>query len=207
MSEPQKMQRLSVEEYLTLEENDDYKHEYVNGSIFAMTGASRKHATISLNIASFLRNSLRGSGCDVFISDMKVYAKAANSFYYPDVVIECNNALKHDQYSDSPTIIFEVLSKSTVTTDRREKLVAYQKIDSLQSYVLVHQSRKLVFHFERAGEEWVMQEISGIGELILKCSPDGKPTVRIETDVIYDNVQVDDGPDLQVLEEAEALVW
>lgn len=207
MPELQKFPKLTVDEYLAFEENDEYKHEYVNGCIFAMTGASRKHATISLNIASTLRSSLGGSGCDVFISDMKVYARAANSFYYPDVVIECKNALKHDQYSDSPTVIFEVLSKSTATTDCREKLVAYQKIDSLQSYVIVNQSRKRVVHYLRAGEEWLMQEFNGYGELILKCSDKDKPSVKLTLDEIYENVKVDDGPDLLVLEEAEALVW
>lgn len=207
MPELQKFPKLTVDEYLAFEENDECKHEYVNGCIFAMAGASRKHVTISLNIASTLRTSLRGSGCAVFISDMKVYAKAANSFYYPDVVIECKNALKHDQYSDSPTVIFEVLSKSTDTTDCREKLVAYQKIDSLQSYVIVNQSRKRVVHYLRAGEEWLMQELDGYGELLLKCNDKDKAAVKLTLDEIYENVKVDDGPDLLVLEEAEALVW
>jgi Uma2 family endonuclease len=162
--------------------------------------------SIAVNIVASLRNSLKGSGCDVFVSDMKVHAVAANSFYYPDVVVECKNAEKHELYSDAPSVIFEVLSKSTATTDRREKLVAYQMIDSLQNYVIVHQSRRRIEHHQRVGEDWQMQEIRS-GELFFKCGSDAKPTIRLTLDEIYEGVQVDDAPDLQVHEDVEVYAW
>jgi Uma2 family endonuclease len=97
--QPQKKQKLSVEEYLALEKDAESKHEYVNGTTFAMTGVSRSHAAISLNIAVALRNLLKGSGCNVFVSDFKVHAVAANSFYYPDVVVECGHSAQSEFFT------------------------------------------------------------------------------------------------------------
>ncbi len=135
MAGPAKISKLTVEEYLASEELASVRHEYVSGRTFAMTGGSKRHNTISLNIAATMRNLLKGSGCKVFIADVKVRANAANSFYYPDVMVVCGTAGNDEFYTESPTLIFEVLSKSTAGVDRREKLVAYQQIPSLQSYL------------------------------------------------------------------------
>lgn len=81
---------LSPEEYLTQEEKALTKHEYLNGEVYEMDGASSAHVTISLNVASLLKAHLKGSNCRVFISDMKVRIDRLNVFYYPDVIVTCN---------------------------------------------------------------------------------------------------------------------
>jgi Uma2 family endonuclease len=133
----------SVAEYLEAESKSEVRHEYLGGQIFAMAGGSKAHNLITLNIASWLRSQLRGGACQVFMSDMKVKLRAANQsktiFYYPDVVVSCS-AEEQDSYAvNYPCVIFEVLSPGTELSDRREKLVNYQTIDSLQEYILVSQ--------------------------------------------------------------------
>ena len=136
---------LTVEEYLKAEESSEIRHEYLDGQIFAMSGASREHNLIAGNIFARLRTHLRGSSCRTFISDMKVKIQIDNQkadlFYYPDVVVTCNSTDKQRFFLTSPSLIIEVLSPSTETTDRREKLLNYQKLDSLREYVLVSQDK------------------------------------------------------------------
>ncbi len=207
MTGPQKISKLTVEEYLASEELASVRHEYVNGRIFAMTGGSKRHNTIALNIAATLRNHLKGSGCKVFISDVKVRAKAANSFYYPDVMVVCGSIGNDDFYTEAPTAIFEVLSKSTANVDRREKLVAYQQIPSLQSYLIVHQSRKRVECYQRVGEDWTLHELAEKEEISLELNCTAKPFVGLSMDEIYADLEYDEGPDLRVREDAETYAW
>lgn len=133
----------SVAEYLEAESRSEVRHEYLGGQIFAMAGGSKAHNLITLNIASWLRSQLRGGACQVFMSDMKVKLRAANQsktiFYYPDVVVSCSTEDQDSYAVNYPCVIFEVLSPGTELSDRREKLVNYQTIDSLQEYVLVSQ--------------------------------------------------------------------
>ena len=133
----------TVEEYLQLEQTSEIRHEYLGGQIFAMSGGSKQHNTITLNIASRVRSHLRGGSCSVFVTDIKVRIELASQnksiFYYPDVIVSCD---PHDQDRFSlnyPCLIIEVLSPSTETTDKREKLVNYPTLESLQEYVLVSQ--------------------------------------------------------------------
>lgn len=207
MTGPQKISTLSVDEYLLFEENAQVRHEYVNGRIFAMTGGTSAHNIISLNIASTLRNHLKGSGCTVYMSDMKVRAEAANSFYYPDVMVVCGSVGKNSVHTEAPTVIFEVLSKSTAAVDRREKLVAYQMIPSLQSYVIVHQSRKRVEHYRRVDKDWTLQHLVSNEELSLQCNESEKLPLTVSMDDIYADLEFDEGPDLQVREDAEVYAW
>lgn len=207
MTGPQKISKLSVDEYLAAEEIASVRHEYVNGRIFAMTGGTKQHNLISLNIAATLRGLLKGSDCKVFMADVKVRANAANSFYYPDVMVVCAGIDEDDFYTETPTAIFEVLSKSTAAVDRREKLVAYQMIPSLQSYVIVHQSGKRVEHYRRVDEDWTLQQLIGDEELSLQCSANANLPLTLSMDDIYADLEFDEGPDLQVREDTEAYAW
>lgn len=137
----------TVEEYLELEKTSEIRHEYICGQVFAMSGGSKEHNTITLNIASRLRSHLRGDSCSVFMADIKVNIQLANQnlqntksiYYYPDVVVSCD-ADDNDRFSlDYPCLIIEVLSPSTEITDRREKFAHYRSLESLQEYVLVSQ--------------------------------------------------------------------
>ncbi len=120
---------ISPEEYLELEEKSPIKHEYIDGEIYAMAGASDRHITIAGNLYILLRNHLKGSGCGVYISDMKLQIKKLNRFYYPDVMVTCNQDDKFTaNYKRFPSIIIEILSPSTEGFDRGDKFSDYQQI-------------------------------------------------------------------------------
>ncbi len=162
----------SVAEYLEAECKSEIRHEYLSGQVFAMAGGSKAHNIITLNIASRLRSLLRGNSCDVFMSDMKVKLKAANQnktiFYYPDVLITCHPEDRDRYFVNYPCVIFEVLSPSTEVSDRREKLVNYQTIGSLQEYVLVSQDKiKLEVYRQDLQGGWTMEVLGSEDTLVL----------------------------------------
>jgi Uma2 family endonuclease len=162
----------SVAEYLEAESKSEVRHEYLGGQVFARAGGSKAHNIITLNIASRLRSLLRGNACDVFMSDMKVRLKAANQnktiFYYPDVLITCNPEDRDKYFVNYPCVIFEVLSPSTEASDRREKLVNYQTIASLQEYILVSQDKiKLEVYRQDLQGDWTMEVLGSKDTLVL----------------------------------------
>ncbi len=132
-----KLAWLSEADYLKGELRSDTKHEYVDGQVYAMAGASRNHERIAGNVFGEIRNWLRNSPCEPFASDMKV--KAGGNFFYPDVMVVCEEQQPHEYYTDSPVMIVEVLSKATRRMDETTKRVAYFNIPSLQEYVLIEQ--------------------------------------------------------------------
>ncbi len=162
----------TVEEYLELEKTSEVRHEYLGGQIFAMSGGSKEHNTISLNIASRLRSDLRGGSCSVFMADMKVNIRVINQnkniYYYPDVVVSCDSDDK-DRYSlNYPCLIIEVLSPSTEITDKREKFVNYRDLESLQEYVLISQNEiKIEVYRQDNQGNWLMQTLGKDNELHL----------------------------------------
>ena len=150
---------LSVAEYLQMERISLVKHEYINGAVYAMAGANDAHVTIALNMAALLRNHIRGSGCRVYITDMKVRLETPNCFYYPDIMVTCNS---HDRenstYKCFPKLIVEVLSASTEAFDRGDKFADYQTLTSLEEYVLVNTRHQRVECFRRYGDGmWILQ--------------------------------------------------
>lgn len=133
---------LTVEEYLELEETATVKHEYVAGTIHAMVGATKRHNRIALNIATRLIGAARGGSCRVYAMDVKV--RAENVFYYPDAMVACDPENDDPLVEEAPCLIVEVASPSTQSTDRREKLLNYRKIPSLQAYLIVDQDRRWI---------------------------------------------------------------
>ncbi len=152
MTEHARLYPTSVEEYLQGELVSEVRHEYVAGQVFAMVGGTRGHNLVALNIAAFLHAHLKGGPCFAYMSDMKVRIEAADAFYYPDVVVSCESLAMSDVFLREPVLIFEVLSPSTETTDRREKCLNYQKLPSLQEYVLVSPEEVRVEVYRRRGE-------------------------------------------------------
>ena len=150
---------LTPEEYLQMEEQSPVKHEYINGQIYAMAGASDPHVTIALNLATLLRSHVRGSGCRVYISDMKASIESLNRFYYADVMVTCDpRDQETSAYKRFPTLIVEVLSNSTEAFDRGDKFVDYQELESLREYVLINTKRQRVECFRRNEQGlWVLQ--------------------------------------------------
>ncbi len=147
---------LTVEEYLGGEESSQIRHEYLVGYVYAMTGASDEHNTIAGNVFTRIRTHLRGGPCRAFISDMKVWVESMNRFYYPDVLVTCDAQDSDRYYKTHPSLIIEVSSPNTAQTDRREKWLAYQTLDSLREYVLIAQDKMSVVCFRRdeAGRWW-----------------------------------------------------
>jgi len=148
---------ISEGEYLDGEIISDIKHEYINGEVFAMAGAREKHNLISGNCFFELSNKLRQkqSPCKTFTSDMKVRVSGANAnYFYPDVMVVCDNDVKDDEYyKNSPLIIVEVLSKSTRRNDKSIKMFNYFNIHSLEEYVLIEQDLCEVQVFRKT-EHW-----------------------------------------------------
>jgi len=144
---------LSPEEYLENEKSSPIKHEYIQGQIYAMVGASDTHVTITANLVTLLRNHIRGSGCRVYLADMKARIESLDTFYYPDVMVTCDQRdTKFEYFKRYPSLIIEVISPSTEALDRGDKFIDYQELETLQEYVLISQNRRRVDCFRRNPE-------------------------------------------------------
>lgn len=154
--------RVTPEEYLALERAASYKSEYVDGELFAMSGASRRHNLISLNIGAELRAQLRDRPCEVYTSDMRVKVRLSGLYTYPDVVVVCEEPAFEDTVGDTllnPTLLVEVLSRSTADYDRGSKFEHYRTLASLREYLLVAQEKPHVVHYVRQSDlTWLLAE-------------------------------------------------
>ena len=160
---------LNVADYLEGELRSQVRHEYVAGRVFAMAGASEAHNLIAGNLYTALRTHLRGGGCRTFMSDMNVRVEKMQAFYYPDVLVTCDPEDTEQYYKSQPCLIIEALSPATETIDRREKLLAYQSLDSLKEYVLVTQDRMQVEVYRRDGVGgWWVDTYTGGEEIHLE---------------------------------------
>lgn len=164
MASPQQQQRLyTPEEYLALERETDEKNEYYAGHIYAMSGATRSHNRIADNVYAALHAQLRGRPCEAFGANVKVRIPATGLYTYPDASALCGDPRFDDDDSTAillnPNVLVEVLSKSTEAYDRGEKFSHYQKIQSLQEYVLFAQDHVRAERYVRdgvAGDRWVL---------------------------------------------------
>jgi Uma2 family endonuclease len=145
---------ISVEDYLAGELNSDIKHELIDGTIYAMAGASANHERISVNVLAEFRNHLKNQPCEPFGSDMKLRINA--NFFYPDVMVDCHFDNSEPYFTQTPIIIVEVLSRSTRKKDTTLKLLSYINIPSLQEYVLIEQDFVDVQVFRRS-EGWLVR--------------------------------------------------
>lgn len=173
---------ISPEQYLEAERRAETKSEYLNGQIFAMTGASRAHNLVVTNLVGELRTQLRGRPCEVYPSDMRVRVTETGLYTYPDVTVVCGEPRLEDEHADTllnPTLLIEVLSESTQRYDRGRKAEHYRRIPSLEEYLLVDQTEPRVERYRRRGErEWLLTEVSGLGERIELDSIDGALALR-----------------------------
>ena len=178
---------ISPEEYLEGEKVSPIKHEYIDGQVYAMAGASDAHVTISLNVSMLLRNHLRGSGCRVYMADMKAQIELINRYYYPDVIVTCDARDREFEYFKCyPCLIVEVLSDSTEAFDRGKKFTDYRKLESLQEYVLISQDAMSVECFRRNNEgNWVLYPYVQ-GEFVHLASVDFRcPIAELYEDVSF----------------------
>ncbi|MFV2058364.1 MAG: Uma2 family endonuclease [Thiohalomonadales bacterium] len=165
MSKLERLDYISIDEYLDGEKSAVVRHEYIDGAVYAMVGASTAHNLLAGALSAIFRNHLADAdtSCHVFQSDMKV--KVENGFYYPDIMIACNDIDLESYYLASPKLIVEVPSKSTEAKDRLEKRVAYQKIPNLQEYVLISQLEFKLEIIRRTESSW-MQETYNKDEIV-----------------------------------------
>ncbi|MBW4613523.1 MAG: Uma2 family endonuclease [Desmonostoc vinosum HA7617-LM4] len=168
---------ISPEEYLEGEKASQIKHEYIDGQVYAMAGASDAHVTVSMNFSMLLRNHLRGSGCRVYMLDMKARIDVINRYFYPDVMVTCDTRDREFEYFKShPCLIVEVLSETTEAFDRGKKFADYRKLDSLQEYVLISAQQMSVECFRRNPEgHWVLypygkEEEIHLASIDLRCA-------------------------------------
>ena len=185
----------TAEEYLTLERCASYKSEFLNGQIYAMTGASRKHNLVTFNVARELGIQLKKRPCEAYINDMRVKAAEAHSYYYPDIAVVCDTPRFEDAHVDTllnPTLLIEVLSPSTEAFDRGGKFAHYRKIGSLQEYLLVAQDQPSIERYVRQGDVWILSEAAGLAASIPLDSIGCTLSLR----EVYDKV-LDDADELE----------
>lgn len=149
-------------EYLEFERNSEIKHELIDGEVFEMAGAVKRHNQISSNIIRLLGNQLLEKDCNTYSSDMRVKITASGNYTYPDIVAVCGEEIYEDETEDTllnPMLIIEVLSKSTEAYDRGGKFEYYQTIESFCEYVLITQEPYRVEQYVRRNKnEWTYFE-------------------------------------------------
>jgi len=160
---------ISVEDYFAGEQLSDIRHEYIDGQVYAMGGASARHGLIASALTYALLPSTRRKGCKLFASDMKVHLdfNGKQVFYYPDLLLSCDPDDRETYFRTRPCLIIEILSESTERIDRREKFLAYQTLPSLLEYVLIAQDMPRV-EIYRQMQAW-QAEIITEGAFHLDC--------------------------------------
>lgn len=178
MTQPIEQRRYTVEEYFELEEHSDEKYEYWDGYVvplrgpLAMSGGSYAHSLIAMNVAGALRDRYRGGPCRVTGSDLRVKLRHAARFVYPDVSVVCGppELDPRDKAKGTvlnPRLIVEVLSPSTQSIDRNQKLKNYLQIESLEEYLLVSQDAPRVESFFRQpGGSWLFTPVDGVDGIL-----------------------------------------
>ena len=177
---------ITEQAYLEGEKIAEVRHEYVDGVVYAMAGTSRRHNRIAVNFARKLSLTDRqGNPCEIYLSDVKVRAQRAKSYYYPDVIVGCQRDEADEYYLEKPCLIVEVTSKSTEWKDFTEKLIAYQRLASLQVYLIVAQDQPQVTLFYRDAEgAWDVARFDDLEQtLTLPC-----PECTLSLADIYEGV-------------------
>jgi Uma2 family endonuclease len=189
MSAIERLDLISVEDYLAGELNSPVKHEYLGGIVYAMAGGKNSHNRIATNVTGMLYARLRGNPCQPFNSDTKIRIRLPTQtrFYYPDVSVVCHPNPAEDAFQDEPVIVVEVLSESTRRADEGEKKEAYLTIPSLAVYVLVEQESAQVIIFRRTNDGFVREVYRGIEQAI--SLPELSTTLPLVE--VYEGVKVE----------------
>jgi len=161
MTAAQKLNLVSIEDYLEGELNSPVKHEYLGGVVYAMAGATNVHNRIALSFTTRLDTQLSGRPCQVFNSDTKIRVRvsAQTRFYYPDGMVVCRPNPANDSFQDHPVVVAEVVSPSTRRTDEGEKKDVYLTIPGLTAYVLIETERPRVVVYRRSADATFVPEV------------------------------------------------
>jgi Uma2 family endonuclease len=174
---------MSAEDYLAWEREQDVKHEFFHGEVFAMSGGSTRHNALAVALGGELRAALKSRGCVVLSSDQRLAFPPNERYVYPDVTVVCGPREYQAGTTDvltNPSVLVEVLSTSTEEYDRGLKWAGYQRIASLTDYVLVSQAEIRVEHFRRDGQRWIYRTL-GAGERLVVATG-----IEVSIDSIYD---------------------
>ncbi|MFT4152575.1 Uma2 family endonuclease [Parafilimonas sp.] len=169
---PKYFPRMSPSAFLEWEREQECKHEYVDGEVLAMSGASINHNKIVTNIVGNLWPYLKDKSCDIFASDLRVSVKWKDSFFYPDATIICDEPEFDDEKIKdtikNPTVIFEILSASTENYDMGKKMMFYMQIESLQQYINIDSKSLYVRVMTRRAEErtWKFDEFIHVNDKV-----------------------------------------
>jgi Uma2 family endonuclease len=179
--------QLTPAEYLEWEEQQEFRHEYVDGEVYAMTGGTLNHSEIAGNFHNILKNHLRGSGCKVFNSDAKVQILESNSYLYPDVSVTCDDLDRRaTKFISYPCAIVEVLSPTTEAYDRGDKFALYRRSTTLQDYVLVSTNAMRVDLYQRNERgRWEILSYDAGHEIELPSVNLSFPVAQIYEDIIF----------------------
>lgn len=186
---PAHRDRASEAEYLERERRSEARHEYVNGEIVAMAGASARHNLIVANVIRTLGGALKGRPCLVLASDQRVLVASTRLYTYPDVSVVCGKPKFHPsdpETLENPQLLVEVLSDSTELYDRGAKFAHYQKLDSLTEYLLVSQAERRIEHYHRIESgQWLLTVTQGTATAALPGIG-----VALPLDEVYANVEL-----------------
>jgi Uma2 family endonuclease len=161
---------LSPQEYLKFERKSEIRHEYIDGEIFEMAGAKKRHNRISVNVLRLLDTQILNRDCNIYGSDMRIGIPSSATYTYPDAVAICGEEIFEDDEEDTllnPMMIVEVLSKSSEAYDRGAKFEYYQEIESFQEYILISQEPYRVEQYVRKNKnEWAYFEFRSSSDLV-----------------------------------------
>jgi len=163
---------VTAEEYLAAEARATEKHDYVDGAVYAMAGASEAHNIIAMNLYRLLGSQLRGKPCQPFGSDMKVWVRSepGQCFYYPDAMVACDAEDSGHGWRERPAVLFEILSEETRRVDEREKRLVYWRIPSLRAYVRLEQDKPAAVVDRRLPgtepEGWLAESLEGLSAIL-----------------------------------------
>jgi Uma2 family endonuclease len=178
----------TMEEYLVLEEKSVEKHEYYQGEIFAMAGASIQHNQITSNTHIAIGSYLQNKHCQIFQSDLKIHAATNSLITYPDLSIVCGaieTLEQHKQIVTNPSVLIEILSPTTQDYDRGGKFKLYRDITSLQEYILISSTETLVEKYtKQSNGTWVLQEYKTKDAVMHITTID----MQLHVDTLYRNV-------------------
>ena len=174
--------RLTPEEYLAIERKSEYRSEYLDGEIVAMTGASRRHNLITVNITREISKQLKGRPCEAYATDMRVRVPSTRLYTYPDIAVVCDEPQFEDDYLDTllnPTLIIKVLSESTEAYDRGKKFAFYRTIESLKEYLLVAQDEYRIEQYAKQQDRrWLLSDYRSLDDTIQLTSIECKLVLK-----------------------------
>ncbi len=167
--------RMTEAEYLAFADEQEFKHEYSDGHVYAMTGGSVRHGVITASTSTHINNQLGERDCSVTSSDVRVFIAHKQTYRYPDVTVFCDDPIYREGRTDTltnPVLLVEVLSPSTTGIDHTDKLAEYTRLDSLQAYLLISQDEPKVEVYQRHTEgQWLYYYVTGLeAEIVIPMS-------------------------------------